>query len=115
MVPVHTGPSLHTDSAQGAMNPSLLQSSTILPMLSQLSASWAIPGHPETLWLSGGTLSVLLLCRLCIFLKTLKHSTLNMNPVAQQIPEWLLAQALEAEGSGTHSAGDMAGSNHLLL
>lgn len=67
------------------------------------------------IYLSGGTVSVLLLCRLCIFLKTLKHNTLNMNPVAQQIPVWLLAQALGAEGWGTHSAGDMAGRNHLLL
>lgn len=58
---------------------------------------------------------MLLLCRLCIFLKTLKHSTLNMNPVAQQIPEWLLAQALGAEGTGTRSAGDMAGSKHWFL
>lgn len=38
-----------------------------------------------------------------------------MNPVAQQIPVWLLAQALGTEGCGTPSAEDMAGRNHLLL
>lgn len=78
-------------------------------------------GRGGRIYLSGGTVSVLLLCRLCIFLKTLKHNTLNMNPVAQQIPVWLLAQAWghRAVGSaqlGTWLAGIIAaGPEHLQV
>jgi len=50
----------------------------------------------KKIYLSGGTLSVLLLCRLCIFLKTLKHNTLNINVVGQRFPVWLLTKAHRA-------------------